>query len=133
MLRSGNGSVIFISSTAHMRNDRGRFAYASTKAAISSTTKTLARELGLKKIRVNAICPGWVDTPFIRKQEEAGRDLSPITNMTPMGRMARPDEIANAAEFLLSDASSAVTGSALVVDCGITLAGGYLPYGDLPS
>ena len=107
--------------------------YGAGKAAIINLTQSLAVQWGKKNIRVNAICPGWVDTPFIRKQEEAGRDLSPITNMTPMGRMARPDEIANVAEFLLSDASSAVTGSALVVDCGITLAGGYLPYGDLPS
>ena len=93
----------------------------------------LTKELGIKKIRVNAICPGWVDTPFIRKQEANGRDLSPIIEMTPLGRLAEPREISNVVMFLLSDASSAVTGSALVVDCGITLAGGYMPYGRLPE
>ena len=82
---------------------------------------------------MNAICPGWVDTPFIRKQEAAGRDLSPIIEMTPLGRLAEPHEISNVVMFLLSDASSAVTGSAVVVDCGITLAGGYMPYGRLPD
>jgi 3-oxoacyl-[acyl-carrier protein] reductase len=53
--------------------------------------------------------------------------------MTPMGRLVRPEEIANVALFLLSDLASAVTGAAIVADGGITLAGGYLPYGDLPS
>ena len=53
--------------------------------------------------------------------------------MTPLGRLAEPREISNVVMFLLSDASSAVTGSALVVDCGITVAGGYMPYGRLPD
>ena len=132
MMKSGGGSIVTLSSVLALRPGPV-LGYGAGKAAIINLTQSLAVQWGKKNIRVNAICPGWVDTPFIRKQEEAGRDLSPITNMTPMGRMARPDEIANAAEFLLSDASSAVTGSALVVDCGITLAGGYLPYGDLPS
>jgi NAD(P)-dependent dehydrogenase (short-subunit alcohol dehydrogenase family) len=132
MMKSGGGSIVTLSSVLALRPGPV-LGYGAGKAAIINLTQSLAVQWGKKNIRVNAVCPGWVDTPFIRKQEEAGRDLSPITNMTPMGRMARPDEIANVAEFLLSDASSAVTGSALVVDCGITLAGGYLPYGDLPS
>ena len=132
MMKSGGGSIVTLSSVLALRPGPV-LGYGAGKAAIINLTQSLAVQWGKKNIRVNAICPGWVDTPFIRKQEEAGRDLSPITNLTPMGRMARPDEIANAAEFLLSDGSSAVTGAALVVDCGITLAGGYLPYGDLPS
>ena len=131
-MKTGGGSIVTLSSVLALRPGPV-LGYGAGKAAIINLTQSLAVQWGKKNIRVNAICPGWVDTPFIRKQEEAGRDLSPITNMTPMGRMARPGEIANVAEFLLSDASSAVTGSALVVDCGITLAGGYLPYGDLPS
>jgi NAD(P)-dependent dehydrogenase (short-subunit alcohol dehydrogenase family) len=107
--------------------------YGAGKAAIVNLTQSLAVQWSRKNIRINTICPGWVDTPFIRAQEAAGRDLSPIINMTPMGRLVRPEEIANVALFLLSDLASAVTGAAIVADGGITLAGGYLPYGDLPS
>lgn len=117
MLRSGNGSVIFISSTAHMRNDRGRFAYASTKAAISSTTKTLARELGLKKIRVNAICPGLTDTDLMKNNTDKSIIDEEIKKIS-LNRIADPNEIANVALFLASDLSSYITGQNINVDGG---------------
>jgi NAD(P)-dependent dehydrogenase (short-subunit alcohol dehydrogenase family) len=132
MLQSGGGSVVTLSSVLALRPGPV-LGYGAGKAAIKNLTQALAVQWSKKNIRVNTICPGWVDTPFIRKQEAAGRDLSPILDMTPLGRMALPLEIANVALFLLSDFSSAMTGSVIVADCGITLAGGYLPYGDLPS
>ena len=132
MLKSGGGSIVTMSSVLALRPGPV-LGYGAGKAAIKNLTQALAVQWGKKNIRVNTICPGWVDTPFIRKQEAAGRDLSPILNMTPLGRMALPSEIANIALFLLSDSSSAMTGSVSVADCGITLAGGYLPYGELPE
>ena len=132
MLQHGGGSIVTLSSVLAIRPGPV-LAYGAAKAGIINLTQSLAVQWGKKNIRVNAICPGWVDTPFIRKQEATGRDLSPIIEMTPLGRLAEPHEISNVVMFLLSDASSAVTGSALVVDCGITLAGGYMPYGRLPD
>ena len=132
MLQHGGGSIVTLSSVLAIRPGPV-LAYGAAKAGIVKLTQSLAVQWGKKNIRVNAICPGWVDTPFIRKQEAMGRDLSPIIEMTPLGRLAEPHEISNVVMFLLSDASSAVTGSALVVDCGITLAGGYMPYGRLPD
>ena len=132
MLNSGGGSIVTLSSVLAIRPGPV-LGYGAGKAAIKNLTQALAVQWSKKQIRVNTICPGWVDTPFIRKQQAAGRDLTPIIKMTPLGRMALPSEIANVALFLLSDLSSAMTGSVTVADCGITLAGGYLPYGDLPS
>ncbi len=132
MLATGGGSIVTMSSVLALRPGPV-LGYGAGKAAIKNLTQAMAVQWSKKNIRVNTICPGWVDTPFIRKQEAAGRDLSPILNMTPLGRMALPSEIANIALFLLSDLSSAMTGSVTVADCGITLAGGYLPYGELPK
>ncbi len=132
MLKSGGGAIVTLSSVLALRPGPV-LGYGAGKAAIVNLTQALAVQWSKKKIRINSICPGWVDTPFIRKQEDEGRDLSPIVDMTPLGRMALPSEIANVILFLLSDASSAMTGSVVVADCGITLAGGYLPYGDLPD
>ena len=132
MLKSGGGAIVTLSSVLALRPGPV-LGYGAGKAAIVNLTQALAVQWSKKKIRINSICPGWVDTPFIRKQEHEGRDLSPIVEMTPLGRMALPSEIANVILFLLSDVSSAMTGSVVVADCGITLAGGYLPYGDLPD
>ncbi|MEK9849533.1 MAG: SDR family NAD(P)-dependent oxidoreductase [Candidatus Puniceispirillum sp.] len=129
---NGGGAIVTLSSVLALRPGPV-LGYGAGKAAIVNLTQSLAVQWSQKNIRINTICPGWVDTPFIRAQEAAGRDLSPIINMTPIGRLIRSEEIANVALFLLSDLASAVTGAAIVADGGITLAGGYLPYGDLPS
>ncbi len=132
MMEKKGGSIVTISSVLAIRPGPV-LGYGSGKAAILNLTQSLAVHWAKKNIRINTICPGWVDTPMIRKQEKQGRDLSHILNFTPMGRMAKPKEIAEIILFLLSPLSSAMTGSAIVADCGITLAGGYLPYGDLPN
>ncbi|MFP6734581.1 MAG: SDR family oxidoreductase [Rhodospirillales bacterium] len=131
MQSHGQGSIVTAASVLAIRPGPV-LGYGAGKAAVVNLTQSLAVQWGKKNIRVNTICPGWVDTPFIRKQEAEGRDLSPITAMTPMGRFVKPAEIAELAYFLMSSASSAMTGSVVVADAGISLAGGYLPYGDLP-
>ena len=131
MAARNGGSIVTISSATGIR-PAPMLGYAAGKAAVLNLTQSLAVHWGTKNIRINTLVPGWVDTPFIRRQEAAGRDLSPITKITPMRRMVQPEEVGEVALFLLSNAASAMTGSAVVVDCGITLAGGWLPYGDLP-
>ena len=125
------GSIVTLSSVLSIRPGPV-LAYGAAKAGIVNLTQALAVHWARKNIRINSISPGWVDTPFIRTQEKEGRDLSPVINLSPMGRMVKPIEIANIVLFLLSPLSSAMTGSNIVADCGITLSGGYLPYGDLP-
>ena len=132
MVTSGGGAIVTISSATAIR-PAPMLGYAAGKAAVLNLSQSLAVHWGNKNVRINTLVPGWVDTPFIRRQEAAGRDLSPITKITPMRRMVEPREVAEVALFLLSPAASAMTGSAVVVDCGITLAGGWLPYGKLPD
>tara|TARA_Y100000590_G_C15727847_1_gene1015902 strand:- start:2695 stop:3447 length:753 start_codon:yes stop_codon:yes gene_type:complete len=118
MVKNKKGNIIFISSTSAERNDMGRFAYSSTKAAISSAARVLAKELGNYKIRVNAICPGLTDTDM--SKENTREDfLKEEINKISLKRMAEPNEIANVAVFLASDLSSYITGQNIVVDGGV--------------
>ena len=125
------GAIVTISSALSIRPGP-MLGYGAGKAAVLNLTQSLAVHWGKQDLRVNTIVPGWVDTPFIRRQEAAGRDLSPIIKVTPMGRLVKPEEVAEVAWFLLSPAASAMTGAAVVVDCGVTLGGGWLPFGKLP-
>ena len=102
MVRNKKGNILFISSTSAERNDYGRFAYSSTKAAISSATRVLAKELGNYQIRVNAICPGLTETDMTKLNT---RDdfLKEEINRISLKRIGKPNEIANVAVFLASD------------------------------
>lgn len=131
MVARGGGAIVTISSALSIRPGP-MLGYGAGKAAVLNLTQSLAVHWGKKNMRVNTIVPGWVDTPFIRRQEAAGRDLSPIKDVTPMSRLVKPKEVAEVVLFLLSPASSAMTGAAIVADCGATLGGGWLPYGELP-
>lgn len=100
-------------------------AYTSSKAAILNFTKSLSIELAKDKIRVNAICPGAINTPLLNRQFEDGRtgpqgSLDDLIHMHPMGRLGEPEEIAKPILFLCSDESSFMTGAYLVVDGGYT-------------
>jgi NAD(P)-dependent dehydrogenase (short-subunit alcohol dehydrogenase family) len=110
-----------MASVAGIRPDALTGAYNASKAALISITRTLARELGEFQVRVNAIAPGLVETRLARVLVETPQIHDHIVARTALGRHAQPDEIAGAALYLASDASSFVTGEVLVVDAGWTI------------
>ena len=116
MVRAGiQGSIINISSTA-AQSGEGPIHYVTSKAALIGLTRGLARELGSRRIRVNAVAPGPTNTPIMEGIPEAWiRDME---SAIPLGRMAQPGEIAQAVCWLASDASSMCTGSVLVANGG---------------
>ena len=101
-------------------------AYATTKAAAVALARNLARDAAPLGIRVNALCPGFVDTPFNEPiwKNFGGRAafVDQIGETIPLGRMATPDEVAEQAQFLLSDTAALMTGQALAVDGGELIA-----------
>ena len=114
------GSIILISSAMHLMGIPGHTAYAATKAALCSYARTWAAEFKDRGIRVNMLSPGVTDTPILDAQSASREDLVKMyQGMIPIGRLARAEEIANAALFLASDQSSYVTGADLMADGGI--------------
>ncbi len=108
------GSIVNIASMTALRGNRGQLVYSATKGAVVSLTKSAAKELAEKKIRVNAIAPGLTNTEMM-KQADPEKLQSRIDNIC-MGRLAEPEDIAKACLFLLSDLSSYVSGQVLAVD-----------------
>lgn len=108
------GSIVNIASMTALRGNRGQLAYSATKGAIVSLTKSAAKELADKQIRVNAIAPGLTNTAMIQ-QADPEKLKSRIDNIC-MGRLAEPEDIANACMFMLSDLSGYVSGQVLAVD-----------------
>ncbi len=124
LLDRGRGSVVNVSSVAGLGGTPLLAPYGASKAAVISLTRSVAIEWASRGVRVNALCPGWTATDLNRvlwENEEASRAM---TARIPMGRWGRAEEMVGAALFLGSDASSYVTGQAIVVDGGITAGGG---------
>jgi 3-oxoacyl-[acyl-carrier protein] reductase len=118
MLAAGGGSIVNIASLQAYAPLAGRAAYSASKGGVVALTMSLAVEWA-PKIRVNAVAPGYVATPLIAGQIAKGElDAGTISSRTPLGRMARPEEIARAVLFLASDEASYVTGETLKVDGG---------------
>jgi NAD(P)-dependent dehydrogenase (short-subunit alcohol dehydrogenase family) len=122
MRAQGGGSIIITASNSGVLYDREMIAYATTKHAVVAMTRQIALDYARHNVRVNALCPGWVDTPFNEPfmRQMGGREALEryVRERIPMGRWARPEEIAEAVLFLASDRSSFMTGQALVIDGG---------------
>lgn len=113
-------SIVFISSISSTYATISNTLYACSKAAVESFVRVAALELASKKIRVNSIRPGVVDTPILESYL-LSENLDEFIKDIPLGRMATPEDIAYSAIFLLSDASSWITGTTITIDGGITL------------
>jgi NAD(P)-dependent dehydrogenase (short-subunit alcohol dehydrogenase family) len=118
--KAGGGSIINTASSAALMAQPNLVAYAAAKAGVVSLTRTIARELGTRNIRVNAICPGPIETPLLSYYLQDTALRGQLIAATALQRLGRPEEVANTALFLASDASSYVTGAWLAVDGGIS-------------
>jgi NAD(P)-dependent dehydrogenase (short-subunit alcohol dehydrogenase family) len=131
MKQQGGGVILNTSSNSGVFLDREMTAYITSKAACITMTRQIALDVARYGIRVNALCPGWVDTPFNDPytRQMGGREVleRSIANVVPMGRFATAEEIAEIILFMVSDRSSYMTGHALVADGGESLAGGTNP------
>ncbi len=123
MIRGGGGSILNMGSTSGL--EAGPFpqaAYEATKAGVIALTKSAAQDFASKNVRVNCICPGGTLTPMVKQilEKMVAKARDAYINVHPMGRLARPEEIASLAVFLASDESSFVTGAAIPIDGGRT-------------
>ena len=117
MIAAGGGVVLNASSVVGLYGNFGQTNYVATKSGVIGMTKTWARELGKFRIRVNAVCPGFVATEILKAMPQ--KVLDGMVAHTPIGRMGEPDDIANAYVWLASDQATFVHGAVLSVDGGL--------------
>jgi NAD(P)-dependent dehydrogenase (short-subunit alcohol dehydrogenase family) len=116
------GVIVNIASTASLVGQPFCAAYAASKGGILQLTKTAALEYANESIRINCICPGAIDTPHLHRVRSSTlwETIKPLRAQTPMGRLGKPEEVAQAALFLVSSGASFITGTGLIVDGGLT-------------
>jgi NAD(P)-dependent dehydrogenase (short-subunit alcohol dehydrogenase family) len=118
MLTQGGGAIVNCGSIHSLVGKHGVTAYAAAKGGVKLLTQTLAIDYSRKGIRVNAVCPGYIDTPLLRHMTPEAKNA--LVQLHPMGRLGRAEEVAAAVLFLASDAASFISGACLVVDGGYT-------------
>jgi NAD(P)-dependent dehydrogenase (short-subunit alcohol dehydrogenase family) len=122
MIKNGGGSIINTASIAGMVGIKGATAYCAAKAGVLALTRVAALEYGRYNIRVNAICPGVIDTPMVsRISDEAGVTAQANARTSFFGRVGKPEEIAHTALFLASDDCTFATGAPFIIDGGWTV------------
>ena len=119
MMRKRTGAIINITSVVGIAGNGGQTNYAASKAGIIGLTKSLAKELAVRGVRVNAVAPGFVETDMTADLSDELK--SAAINAIPLGRMGAPDDIAKAVAFLASENASYITGQTLVVDGGMVM------------
>jgi NAD(P)-dependent dehydrogenase (short-subunit alcohol dehydrogenase family) len=123
MVERGGGSIVNVGSIAALVGLRNRAAYCASKGAVVALTRALAVDHVGDGVRVNAVCPGTVDSPWVRRLvEDVGESLEGLKARQPMGRLGTPREVAEAVLYLASDQAAFVTGSSLIIDGGLTAA-----------
>lgn len=118
MLKQGGGTIVNCGSIHSHAGKSGVTAYASAKGGVKLLTQSLGITYAQQGIRINAVCPGYIDTPLIQGRNEAMNEH--LISLHPMGRLGRAEEAAKAVLFLASDDSSFITGTSLLVDGGYT-------------
>jgi NAD(P)-dependent dehydrogenase (short-subunit alcohol dehydrogenase family) len=121
MERQGSGAIVNCSSIGGVRGDRGIQSYTASKHGVIGLTRAAALEYAGKGIRVNAVCPGTIDTPFARGAFKDEKEIEALSNSLPIARLGKPEEIASVVLWLCSPGASFVVGHALVVDGGQTV------------
>jgi NAD(P)-dependent dehydrogenase (short-subunit alcohol dehydrogenase family) len=121
MRRQGSGAIVNCSSLAGLVGDAQRASYDATKHGVIGLTKSVALAYAPRGVRINAVCPGTIDTPMVERMVRAGElDMEKTLAVTPMARLGKGEEIASAVLWLCSSGASYVTGVALPVDGGYT-------------
>ena len=119
MLEQHSGCILNASSIVGIYGNFGQTNYAATKFGVIGMVKTWARELGRKGIRANAICPGFIETPILKSMP--AKIVQMMEDKVPLGRLGRPEEIANAYAWLASDEASYINGAVIEVSGGVTI------------
>jgi len=121
MITAGGGAIVNMASVAGLVGFRNRAAYCASKGAVVALTRALALDHAADGVRVNCICPGTVDSPWVRRLvDEAGEALDSLVARQPLGRLGTPKEIAEAVIYVASEAAGFMTGSAFVIDGGLS-------------
>jgi len=120
MRAQGAGSVVTIGSISGLRADCDAASYCASKAAVHLLTKAFARELAAHRVRVNCVAPGWVDTDMNDGLREDAAARRAVCAAIPLGRLGRPEEIAEVVAFLAGDEAAAISGAVVVADGGLT-------------
>jgi 3-oxoacyl-[acyl-carrier protein] reductase len=119
MMKQRSGSIVLVTSIVGIMGNAGQAAYAASKAGLIGLCKSLAKELGSRNIRVNAVAPGLIETAMTEKMPDAARDF--LTKQAALGRPGTPEDVSGAVAFLCSDAAGYITGQTLVVDGGVLM------------
>ena len=119
MMKQRSGSIVLMTSIVGLTGNAGQAAYAASKAGLIALCKSVAKELGSRNIRVNAVAPGLIETAMTEKMPDAAREF--LIKQAALGRAGKPEDVSGVVAFLCSDAAGYITGQTLVVDGGIVI------------
>jgi 3-oxoacyl-[acyl-carrier protein] reductase len=119
MMKQRRGSIVLVSSIVGLVGNAGQSAYAASKAGLVALAKSMAKELGSRNIRVNAVAPGLIETAMTQRMPDAAKEA--LISQSALGRAGTPEDVSGVVAFLCSDAAGYMTGQTLVVDGGVVL------------